>query len=204
MRIEIPGICQPVWRAAGVVAMAVLASVAHADAQQIATTVCLACHGPGGNSVVPAFPSLAGQQVAYLSKQLNEFMSGKRTNEAMAPALADLKPGDVPGLAAYFAAQKPAPGRVQDAALAKRGEEFYNDGNVDSGVPACIGCHQPAGAGNARFPRLAGQQQAYILQQLANFKSGARTNDKARVMRVVADRMTEDEMKAAAEYLASL
>ncbi len=186
------------------VTMTLLASTAHADAQQIATTVCAACHGPGGNSLVPTFPSLAGQQVVYLTKQLDEFMSGKRKNEAMAPALADLKTSDVPGLAAYYAAQKPAPGKVEDEVLAKAGEELYNDGNFDSGVPACIGCHQPAGAGNARFPRLAGQKQMYILQQLADFRSGVRSNDKARVMRVVAGRMTEDEMKAAAEYLASL
>lgn len=204
VRIKIPGIRQSIRCAVGMVAVVVLASSVHADARQIATTVCLACHGPDGNSVVSAFPSLAGQQVAYLTKQLNEFMSGKRTNEAMAPALAELKPGDVPGLAVYYASQKPVPGKVEDEALVKKGEELYNDGNIDSGVPACIDCHQPAGAGNARFPRLAGQHQAYTLLQLANFKSGLRTNDRARVMRVVAERMTEDEMRAAAEYLASL
>jgi cytochrome c553 len=44
-------------------------------------------------------------------------------------------------------------------------------------VPACVGCHLPNGVGAPRYPRLAGQRQAYVVQQLMNFKQGARTND---------------------------
>ncbi|HMM53488.1 MAG TPA: c-type cytochrome [Candidatus Desulfobacillus sp.] len=177
---------------------------AWADAQQLATSVCVACHGEGGHSVVPTFPNLAGQQQDYLAKQLKDFIEGKRKNEVMAPTIAELKSGDVPGLAAYYAGQKPAPGKVEDAKLAEAGKKLYEDGNTTSGVPACVGCHQPNGVGNTRYPRLAGQHQAYTIQQIGDFKSGTRANDKGRVMRAVAERITEDEMKAVAEYLAGL
>lgn len=191
------------WR--GALLLALVCGVARAgDVQQLVTTVCAACHAADGNSVVPTFPKLAGLQPEYLSKQLKDYLSGKRKNEVMAPALESIKDDDVPGLAAHFARQTPAPGKVEDAALAAAGKKLYEDGNVDTGVPACGGCHQPKGEGNARFPRVAGQHQAYTLQQMADFKSGARANDKGKVMRAVAERMTEQEMKAVSEYLAGL
>jgi len=174
------------------------------DAAQLVASVCSACHGADGNSVVPAFPKLAGLQAEYVSKQLNDYLSGKRKNELMAPALASVKDDDVPALAAFFARQAPAPGKAEDPALAAAGKKLYEDGNVETGVPACAGCHQPKGEGNVRYPRLAGQHQAYTLQQMLSFKGGERANDKGRVMRSVAERMTEPEMKAASEYLAGL
>jgi cytochrome c553 len=182
-----------------------LAPIAHgADAAEIATTVCAACHGADGNSVAPMFPKLAGQQEAYLSKQLTEFISGKRKNEIMEPIIATIGKGDVAGLAAYYAGQKQAPGEVADAAIVDAGKKLYADGNTDSGVPACMGCHLENGMGNERYPRLAGQHQTYTQQQMADFKAGKRNNDKGKVMRAVAERMTEQEMKAVSEYIASL
>lgn len=172
------------------------------DPASIASTVCAACHGSDGNSVVPVFPKLAGQHAEYLRKQLNDFISGKRENDLMAPIVANLSRDDVTGLAAYFAAQKAAPGKSEDAELASVGKKLYEDGNTSSGVPACTGCHQPQGAGNERYPRLAGQHQAYVLNELTIFKNGGRSNDKGKVMRSVAERLTEAEMKAVAEYLA--
>ena len=184
---------------------ALLAPVAHAaDARELAATICAACHGADGNSVAPMFPKLAGQQETYLAKQLNEFISGKRKNEIMVPIFANVSKGDVPGLAAYYAAQTQTPGEAADAALAEAGRKLYDDGNTDSGIPACMGCHQANGMGNERYPRLAGQHQTYTLQQMADFKSGARNNDKGKVMRAVAERMTEQEMKAVSEYIAGL
>lgn len=175
-----------------------------ADAKEIASTVCLACHGEGGNSVVPMFPRLAGLQAEYLAKQLNDFLDGKRKNEMMAPSLTSISAGDVRGLAAYFAGQKPAKGTTGDPKLAEKGKALYDDGNVDSGVPACVGCHQPEGAGNERYPRLAGQHATYTAAQMSAFKAGTRTNDRAKVMRAVAERLTEQEIAALSEYLAGM
>ena len=159
---------------------------------QTASTVCAACHGADGNSVTPMFPKLAGQQPDYLAKQLNEYISGKRKNDTMTPMVASIKSDDVAGLASYFAGQKPNAGVVEDPKLLDAGKKLYEDGNTQSGVPACMGCHMPKGEGNERYPRLAGQHSVYAVQQMADFKSGTRNNDKARVMRAVA------------EYLASM
>ena len=93
---------------------------------------------------------------------------------------------------------------MESPEAATRGKALYEEGNRATGVPACVGCHQANGAGHEKYPRLAGQRQAYTVQQLTEFKSGARSNDRAHVMRAVAARLTDNEIKAVAEYLAGL
>ena len=176
---------------------------AGAAAAEMASTLCVACHGEGGNSVVPTFPKLAGMQADYLAKQLTDFIAGRRTNDVMMPAIPSVTPGDAPALAAYYASQRPVPGKVDDPTLAAAGKKLYDTGNEAKGVAACSGCHLPKGEGDERNPRLAGQHQAYAIQQMMDFKTGVRKNDKGRVMRVIAQRMSEAEIKAVAEYLAA-
>jgi len=185
-------------------ALLLAAPAAFADAKEIAETVCSACHGENGNSVVPNFPKLAGQHAVYLEKQLREFLDHKRKNEMMEPFLESFTKNDVAALAIYYSAQVQTPGEVSNPELLAAGKVLYEDGNVDSGVPGCMGCHQAAGQGNARYPRLAGQHQTYTVQQMNDFKNGVRTNDKGKVMRTVAERMTDQEMQAVAEYIAGL
>ena len=192
--------------AALALALACLAApfAASADALQIANSVCLGCHGVGGVSYDANYPRLAGQQPTYMVKQLGEFVSGKRSNPEMLPFLKSIDPAEFAGLAAYFAAQKVPPGKVTDAALVAAGKKLFEEGNAASGVAACTGCHQPGAVGNEKYPRLAGQHAAYLVKQMRSFKAGTRTNDKAREMRGVAEKLTEQEMAAAAAYLASL
>jgi cytochrome c553 len=175
-------------------------------AGSVTVTACLPCHGGGapGAQAAPTFPKLDGQHAAYLEKQLREYKSGKRKSDIMAPLIAALKKQQIPGMAAHFAGQAPARGAVQNPELAARGKVLYEEGNRASGVPGCIGCHQANGAGSQSYPRLAGQLQTYTVQQLVDFKSAKRTNDRARVMRLVAGRLTDDEMRAVAEYVAGL
>jgi cytochrome c553 len=175
-------------------------------ADAITVTACLPCHGGGAAAApgAPAFPTLDGQHAAYLDKQLREYKSGKRKSAIMAPLIAALKKQQISAMAAHFASQTPARAAVANPELAARGKVVYEEGNRATGVPACVGCHLPAGAGHQRYPRLAGQRQAYIVQQLAEFKSGARSNDRAHVMRAVAGRLTDEESRAVAEYLAGL
>lgn len=192
-------------RAAWLAALLLAAGAAPAaEPKEIAATVCAACHGEGGNSVVPTFPRLAGLQAVYLEKQLRDFVAGKRKSDVMAPILATVKESDLAGLAAWYAAQKPVPGKAGDEKLAAAGQALFVDGNTRTGVPACMGCHQEGGVGNERYPRLAGQHAAYAAEQMRQFKSGARNNDRAKVMRSVAERMSDDEIAAVAEYLAGL
>lgn len=186
--------------AACLIALAQTASAA--DPAQIAATVCAACHGVDGNSTDPAYPKLAGMDQEYLLRQLKAFAAGTRRDDTMPGIVAALDPGDFAGLAGYYGQKKPLPGKIQDAALAATGKAIYDDGNTESGVPACAGCHQPSGKGNARFPRLAGQHQAYVLKQLAAYKSGRRATDP--LMTTVGKRLTADEARALAEYIAGL
>lgn len=189
------------WLAAA--ALMPLSSLAD-DAPALVDTLCAACHGPGGNSLVPVFPRLSAQQAVYLEKQLRDFLAGKRRNDVMAPVLEHVPDADIPRLAAYYAAQPPVPNKADNEALVAAGQAVFGEGNTGTGVPACVGCHQPGAVGNERYPRLAGQHAAYTAAQLRAFRIGARGNDKAKVMRTVAERLSDDEIAAVAEYLATL
>jgi cytochrome c553 len=169
-----------------------------------AAAVCAACHGEAGRSVAPTFPNLAGQQAEYLQKQLIDFAKGRRMNEVMTTALAQVPRSDFPILVAYYSAQAPAPGKTGDVAFAAAGRKIFEEGDWPAGIPPCRSCHGENGAGGERYPRLAGQNPAYTLQQLTNFRAGARHNDARRVMREVAGRLTDAQMRALAEYLAEL
>jgi cytochrome c553 len=189
----------------GLLVLGASAPVLAQQAGTVTVTACQPCHsGAPGAQAAPTFPKLDGQHAAYLEKQLREYKSGKRTSEVMAPLIAAMKKGQIPGMAAHFAGQTPAGGAVENQELASRGKTLYEEGNRASGVPACVGCHLPNGTGAERYPRLAGQRQAYTVQQLTDFKSAKRSNDRARVMRLIAGRLTDEEMRAVAEYVAGL
>jgi cytochrome c553 len=175
-----------------------------AKGQQLATTVCVACHGADGNSVVPNFPKLAGHHAGYIVKQLKDLKAGKqRSNDIMAPIVANLSEADMENAAAFFSKQKAAPGVVGNPALLDAGKKLWTDGNPATGIPACAGCHGPTGEGDDTYPHLAGQHPTYLIEQLKLFKTGKRKNDK-KLMQTVAIRLTDDEIKAVAEYAASL
>lgn len=208
------------WRACALVAATVLWSVPSlaeppakpdpARGQTIAAQVCAACHGPDGNSTAPANPKIAGQFPEYLQKQLADFKAaaGKkpvRESPVMTPMVANLSPEDMKHVAAYYAGQKLRPATAADKNLAALGQKLWRGGNAASGVPACAGCHGPAGAGiPAQYPRLAGQFSEYLVAQLKAFRDGGRANDPNGMMRGVAAHMSEREIRAAAEYAAGL
>ena len=169
-----------------------------------AAAACAGCHGADGNSVAPTFPNLAGQQKKYLLRELSDYKSGKRVSELMAPLVAGLSDADLAELASWYAKQKPAPAAASaDAALLKLGKNLYLKGNSKTDVPSCDGCHEENGAGDGKFPRVAGQQVDYVLDQFRLYAAGKRTNG-TRVMQTVAERMSEAEARAVAEYMASM
>ncbi|MDP2828784.1 MAG: c-type cytochrome [Sulfuricellaceae bacterium] len=176
-----------------------------AKAQQTATTVCAACHNADGNSAAPANPKLASQHPEYLTKQLSNFKSGERKSAIMSGMVAALTPEDMNNLGAYFAEKKASPGAAANKELVAAGQKLFKGGNQSSGVPACAACHGPNGSGiPVQFPRLAGQHAEYTLGQLKLFRSGERANDAAKMMRVIAQKMTDQEMQAVSEYIAGL
>jgi cytochrome c553 len=199
-------------------ALAGLAGAVHAQAakpdaakgQTIAGQVCVACHASDGNSVAPANPKIAGQIPEYLHKQLANFKpqggnKAERENAVMSGMVASLSDADMRNLAAYYAGQKLKPAAARSKDLAAAGQKLYRGGNSAKGVPACSGCHGPDGSGMpSQYPRIAGQYAEYIEAQLKLFKSGERANDPNRMMRGVAERMSEKDIKAVAEYVAGL
>jgi len=186
------------------------AKPALAKGQAIASQACAACHGADGNSPTPANPKLAGQVAEYLEKQLHSFkaVQGKkpeRDNAVMAGMVANLSPEDMRNVAAYYASQKPTGGVSRSRELVFVGQKLYRAGNAATGLPACAGCHGPNGAGiPSQYPRLAGQYAEYTETQLKTFHEGRRANDTNRMMRSIAAKMSDAEMRAVSDYIAGL
>ncbi len=176
-----------------------------AQAQQIVTKVCAACHAADGNSASPANPVLAGQHADYTAKQLANYKSGERKNPVMLGMSASLSPADMKNLGAYFEAQKPKTRAARNFELVKLGQQIYRGGIIAKGVAACASCHGPSGAGiPAQFPRIAGQYPEYAVSQLQAFRAGERSNDPNKMMRAIAVRLSDQEIKAVVEYMAGL
>lgn len=176
-----------------------------AQAQQIVTKVCAACHAADGNSASPANPVLAGQHADYTAKQLANYKSGERKNPVMLGMSASLSPADMKNLGAYFEAQKPKTRAARNPELVKLGQQIYRGGIMAKGVAACASCHGPSGAGiPAQFPRVAGQYPEYAVSQLQAFRAGERSNDPNKMMRAIAVRLSDQEIKAVVEYMAGL
>ena len=102
-------------------------------------------------------------------------------------------------------AKKPTATAADESKVAL-GQDIYRGGDMNTGVPACMGCHGPAGAGNptAKYPTLAGQHVDYTIKQLNAFRDGTRANDAGSMMRNVAARMTTADIEAVANYIASM
>ena len=178
--------------------------------QGLAAGVCAGCHGPDGNSIIPTFPSLAGQHVEYLLKQLIEFKAEEgetavRQSDAMTPMVAALSRENMEDLATFYAEQEATPGQMTgDKDLLEMGSILYHGGNIENGVPACASCHGPSGRGiPPHYPALAGQHAPYTLAQLDQFNKGERTNDNG-VMKQVITRMSGTEKRAVSEYIQGL
>lgn len=189
--------------------LAFTSSAAYAAGDAVAgetkSAACAACHNADGNSTNPEWPKIAGQHPKYAEKQLRDFKSGARKNEIMAGMVAPLSEQDMADLAAYFASM-PRSGGFASEARVETGRKIYRGGNPQSGVPACMACHGPTGAGDplGGIPSLTGQHARYTAMQLNAFRDGARSNDEKSMMRDVARWMTKEEIEAVSEYIAGL
>jgi len=175
------------------------------QAKKIVTNLCIACHGIDGNSPLPANPNLSGQHAGYITKQLMQFKNGERDNAVMKGMVANLTEQDMINLGSYFEQQK------QNLLFAKSngenslGEKIYRAGVAIKGLPACASCHGPAGYGIPDlYPRLNSQHAAYTISQLNAFRLETRMNDNAMMMRTIAQKLTDKEMNAVADYIQGL
>ncbi len=164
---------------------------------------CVACHGAAGNSVIPQNPKLAAQHEAYIEKQLLNFQGPTRNNAIMTNIAKAMTAEEMRNVAAYVSAQKSSAGEARNKDTVEIGKKIYRAGIAEKNVPACAGCHSPNGAGiPAQFPRIAGQHQDYTVGQLTNFRTGVRNNSAQ--MTAVSKRMSDEEIKAVADYIAGL
>jgi cytochrome c553 len=168
---------------------------------------CASCHGPDGNSENPEWPKIAGLDEAYIVAQLRAFQTGGRDDMVMAPLAEELSEQDMRDLAAFYASkrmQASEAGRV-DKALAEQGRRIYRDGIAGRQVAACMTCHGPAGDGDPAkgYTRVGGQHAPYIEAQLQAFRTGRRA-DPGRTMGDISERMSDEEIRAVALYVAGL
>lgn len=169
----------------------------------IATAVCAACHSTDGSRGAAANPIIQGQHPDYLVKQLAEFKAGQRKSPIMQPIAAALSEADMKDVSAFYASRQAKPGFARNKELVALGEKIYRGGVADRMIPACAGCHGPAGAGiPAQYPRLSGQHAEYTEAQLTAFRAGGRQNNLAMID--VAAKLNDREIKALSDYVGGL
>ena len=172
------------------------------------SAICAACHGADGNSAVPNWPKLAGQHEKYLTRQAILIKSGSRSVPEMAGITPGLSDQDILDLSAWFSSQERSYG-VADDSKVLLGERIYRAGNADSGVPACMACHGPAGEGNpvAGYPALAGQHAVYTSKMLKGFRAGDNWGEddaSSNIMNGSSEELTDEEIEAVASYIQGL
>jgi len=175
------------------------------EAGKAKAAACAACHGADGNSMNPAWPKLAGQGAKYIATQLKHFKSGARKNALMQGQAMALSAQDMQDLGAYYASLTTSPNAANPDTL-ELGQAIYRGGIMKKNVAACMACHSPDGVGNpsAAFPKLAGQHADYTEAQLKSYRANERDYDSAKIMSGVTERMTDEEIRAVAEYIAGL
>jgi cytochrome c553 len=178
---------------------------ASAEAGAAKAVVCQACHGANGNSTNPEWPSLAGIGADYIADQLKNFKEGKRSNPVMMPNAMTLSADDMANLGAYFDGLVNT-GLEADPSYWQAGQALYRGGDPTRAIPACMACHGPTGRGNepAKFPALRGQQSVYVMKQLNDYASGARSTGPNGIMETIAKRLSPDDIRNLASYLQGL
>lgn len=183
---------------------------------------CAACHGLDGNPTDPQYPRLAGQSERYIAHQIALFKSGERNTgmaAAMKPFADALSDQDARDLGAYFATQKSGAGVADDSPIASGvnkgkkffevGEQLFRNGDKARGIPACMACHGPSGAGNPgpAYPHIAGQQAAYSQRRLEEYRAGTTTQKDPHlfnIMATVAKQLSDEEIGSLSSYLQGL
>jgi cytochrome c553 len=194
------------------------------DAEAGATKAgtCVACHGLDGNPADPQYPRVAGQSERYIAEQIALFKSGERNTgmaAVMKPFADALSAQDARDIGAYYATQKAGAGVADDSVIASGpnadrkfyevGEQLFRSGDFERGIPACMACHGPDGAGNPgpAYPRIAGQQATYIQRRLEEYRAGTTIQQDPQlfnVMATVAGSLTDEEIGSLASFLQGL
>jgi cytochrome c553 len=166
-------------------------------------TSCNNCHGANGISADAAIPNLAGQSVAAIYKQLEDYKSGKRNSAVMGVFVGPLSKDEMLDLATHFASlPNPYAGGVPPGPVDPGARNLIEVGSPMRNIAPCAACHGPQGLVPGA-PVLRGQQRAYLEQELQAFRAGNRHNDISEQMRSVARQLTDGEIAMLAAYFSS-
>lgn len=168
---------------------------------------CNSCHGADGmGNAAAGFPKLAGLHSRYLAKQMDDFRNGSRNNPLMQGVVTNMTDEEIQAVSRYFSTLEPKPVMVTvNPGLVAQGEKIAQRGLWAKEVPACAQCHGSIGQGIGKaFPALSGQSVTYIEGQIKNWQNGTRSNDPNTLMKTVAERLTDEEVRAVAAYYAQL
>lgn len=85
------------------------------------------------------------------------------------------------------------------SAFALDGADLYK-------TKTCLTCHGKDGKSPilASYPKIAGQNEAYVLQQMKDIKSGVRANGNSAAMQGIMHLVSDEEMAALAKYISTL
>jgi cytochrome c553 len=182
-------------------------TLALAGSTEISIAACARCHGADGERPRSELvPTLNGQRFEYLRSALANYATAVRPSGIMQPIAVELSIDEIEKLAAYYAGlapSAPASAEPADPELIALGGQLAATGDPSRGVPACHSCHAPGKA--PHYPRLAGQNERYILGQLSLWRRGGRIgHEAARIMATVANRLTDAQVRAVAAYFSHL
>ncbi|MFA5922294.1 MAG: c-type cytochrome [Methylococcaceae bacterium] len=174
---------------------------------------CKSCHGDKGQGMkeetrddetLPAIPALAGQLATYTYKQLRDYFNGSRSHDQMTGVAKGLTEQDAADLAVWFSSLPPQGNKSSSQNLA-RAEKMVEQGDGKRILPPCFVCHGSKGEGEKQdIPALAGQQADYFARTLLDYKKGLRHNDIYSRMRLIAQQLSEEEIKELAQYYQQL
>lgn len=156
---------------------------------------CARCHGERGEGAIPGTPRLDIQSPAYLEAALKAFRDGTRQSGTMIAAARTLTDEQIAELARDYGRGTDVPATGEAAA-----EAIVRHGLPDRDVPACDSCH--GDEARPGYPRLAGQDADYLLNQLKLFQAlGAeRGGPNAHVMAEVVRGLDKAQMEALAAW----
>ena len=174
---------------------------------------CKSCHGDKGQGMkeetrddetLPAIPALAGQVATYTYKQLRDYFNGSRSHDQMTGVAKGLTEQDAADLAVWFSSLPPQENKSSSQNLA-RAEKMVEQGDGKRILPPCFVCHGGKGQGEKQdIPALAGQQADYFARTLLDYKNGQRHNDIYSRMRLIAQQLSDEEIKELAQYYQQL
>lgn len=176
---------------------------------------CGSCHGPNGIAPTANWPHVAGQPFEVTAKALLDYRDGRRTGGAqaaiMTAAAKRLTDQQIADVSALYEMLPGPDGKTFD--VGKKGRtpvegvdvaRLVRKGNPARAITPCAACHGMTGKGrsNGKVPVLHGQNPTYLAAQLRDYRDGRRDNDVLKEMRFFAQKLTDDEINALADFYA--